>query len=261
MDLIYFLASVIIFLFELLLFVGLYYLSKYIYRKIKADSNNKLFNMQEYLPEEEIHTLKQVFYLMIITLCFVNIVYSMLFWYDDLSFFALFDILLSLFCCLTLKKEGYINKIIFVLLIPFASMIYIATAIQTTALLYIIHIPMFLIIIKRYYSKFIEYTESNGLGIAILLLFFIVFVSFISTSITENVNLLDSLNMVSNAFTSNGYTILGKSIIGKINAIVLVWSGYILSGVGTATLTSAILIRHFNHRFDELKELIEKNND
>ena len=75
--------------------------------------------------------------------------------------------------------------------------------------------------------------------------------------------------MVSNAFTSNGYAVLGNSIGGKINAIVLVWGGYLLSGVGTATLTAAILINHYRNKLekidkklDNLEELIkEKNND
>ncbi len=73
--------------------------------------------------------------------------------------------------------------------------------------------------------------------------------------------------MVSNAFTSNGYAVLGKSIPGKIDAIALVWGGYLLSGVGTATLTSAILINHYsnklkevNDKLDKLEELIKENN-
>ncbi len=61
--------------------------------------------------------------------------------------------------------------------------------------------------------------------------------------------------MVSNAFTSNGYAILGTTIAGKINALILVWGGYVLSGVGTATLTAAILMKHFNHKFEENERL------
>ena len=63
--------------------------------------------------------------------------------------------------------------------------------------------------------------------------------------------------MVSNAFTSNGYAVLGDNPIGKLNSLFLVWGGYILSGVGTATLTTALLSRHFNKRFEELEELID----
>ena len=99
------------------------------------------------------------------------------------------------------------------------------------------------------------------MGIAIILLFLIVFFSFLATQVAEGANALDSLVMVSNAFTSNGYAVLGNSIAGKLDAIVLVWAGYILSGVGTATLTAAILTRHFNSKFEELEELIKKNNE
>lgn len=74
--------------------------------------------------------------------------------------------------------------------------------------------------------------------------------------------------MVSNTFTSNGYVVLGKTVTGKLNSVVLVWGGYLLSGVATATLAAGILIRYFSKRLeeydkkiDELKELIEKNNN
>ena len=74
--------------------------------------------------------------------------------------------------------------------------------------------------------------------------------------------------MVSNAFTSNGYAVLGESTLGKINSIFLVWSGYLISGAATATLTAAILIRHFSHRlngfdekFEDLENLIKEMKD
>ena len=99
-----------------------------------------------------------------------------------------------------------------------------------------------------------------------MLLFTIVFASFIVTLFAEGVEPLNSAVMVSNAFTSNGYAILGQSGIGKLTSLVLVWSGYIISGVGTATLTAAILIRHnqkrekeLNERLDELESLIKNN--
>ena len=121
-----------------------------------------------------------------------------------------------------------------------------------------IHIPVYIYFIKVYYDKFREYTEANGLGIAVILLFVIIFISFLLTQIVENVDPLDSLVMVSNAFTSNGYAVLGTSIAGKINSLVLVWGGYILSGVGTATLTAGILISHFNKKLDDVNEKLDK---
>ena len=78
------------------------------------------------------------------------------------------------------------------------------------------------------------------------------------THFAESVNPLDSLVMVSNAFTSNGYAVLGKTIPGKIDGVILVWSGYLLSGVGTATLASAIIIRHYSNKIEEYDEKINK---
>lgn len=73
--------------------------------------------------------------------------------------------------------------------------------------------------------------------------------------------------MFTNAFASNGFAVLGTSALGKINEMLIVWGGYILSGVGTASLTAAIIVRHFNYkleeyddmnkRFDELEEMIK----
>ena len=79
--------------------------------------------------------------------------------------------------------------------------------------------------------------------------------------IVENVTPINAMVMVSNAFTSNGYAVLRNSIIGKVNSIFLVWGGYIISGAGTATLTAAILLRHFNKRFRELEKLIEEGDE
>ena len=129
------------------------------------------------------------------------------------------------------------------------------------SLLDLVHVPVFIYFIKYYYDKFSEFTNSNGLGVSILLLFSIVFISFFVTQVVEKANAVDSLVMVSNAFTSNGYVVLGQSIPGKINSIFLVWGGYIISGAGTATLTAAILMRHFNKRFEELERLIDEGDE
>lgn len=78
--------------------------------------------------------------------------------------------------------------------------------------------------------------------------------------------------MVSNAFSSNGYAVPETSEIGKVNNLVLSWMGVILPGVATATLTSAILTKHFkkelkdyedkfdvlNNKFDDVKTSMEQ---
>mgnify|MGYP007115442970 CR=1 FL=1 len=53
----------------------------------------------------------------------------------------------------------------------------------------------------------------------------------------------------------------GNTISGKLNSLLLVWGGYVISGVGAATLTATLLIRHFKKKFAELKELIEEDDE
>ena len=245
---------------EIAVFLVLMVIGSFLLKKI-IKSRNKVFNPREYFPEEEIHSLRQVFYLIMMAACFINILYSLVFVSTDVIYLVIFDILLSLFVAIRLDSSTLKNKILILLLVPYGSLTYLLFGNTLVGFLDFLHVPIFIYIIKIYYDKFREYTESNGLGIAIILLFLIVFFSFLATQVAEGANALDSLVMVSNAFTSNGYAVLGNSIAGKLDAIVLVWAGYILSGVGTATLTAAILTRHFNSKFEELEELIKKNNE
>ena len=264
-QLVYMAIQIIYIILGIAFFFGLYFVSSYILKYLKRNRHKRLLNSTEYLPKEETQTLKQVFYLIIITLCFVDILYSLVFWSSDDFYrhFIFYDVLVSLICCLAIKKDTLTEKIIMIFLIPLSSLLH--STLDDPAILLVILLAVHFIglayVIKVYYGKFIHFTESNGLGISILLLFGLVFVSFIFTSFAEGKNLLDSLVMVSNAFTSNGYAVLGDTPIGKLNSLFLVWGGYILSGVGTATLTAALLSRHFNKRFEELEELIKNNND
>ena len=264
-QLVYMTIQIIYIILGIAFFFGLYLVSSYILKYLKRNRHKRLLNSTEYLPKEETQTLKQVFYLIIITLCFVDILYSLVFWSSDDFYrhFIFYDVLVSLIGCLAIKKDTLTEKIIIIFLIPLSSLLH--STLDDPAILLVILLAVHFIglayVIKVYYGKFIHFTESNGLGISILLLFGLVFVSFIFTSFAEGKNLLDSLVMVSNAFTSNGYAVLGDTPIGKLNSLFLVWGGYILSGVGTATLTTALLSRHFNKRFEELEELIKNNND
>ena len=250
----------------ILIFCVIFLVGKFIYKKLK-DSKSRLFNPLEYFPEEEVQTLRQVFYLVMMLIFFVFILYIIVVPGNDFVGVAVVQLLVSLYIAFTLDYSSWKNKILFFLLIPYESIALIVFNEAIVLLpIYAIHVLVYAYLIKVYYVKFRNYTETNSLGITIILLFSIIFVSFIVTCFAENVDPLNSLVMVSNAFTSNGYAILGNTGIGKLTAIFLVWGGYTISGVGTATLTVAILSRHYkkrenelNKRLDELESLIKNN--
>lgn len=272
--------SLILYLFVLvllvLIYLGVIKAANIIYSYLRKHRENRLFNPSEYLPEEEIHTLRQVFFLIVIAMSFTIIIYTLiaLSIRSFSNYFVFIDILLSLFVCMIIKKETAFEKFVFLSLIPYASTVFSyldvlmidpTTKVLINPIMYYItmifivfHLIGFLYVIKTYISKFNQYTESNGLGISILLLIGIVFFSFIFTPLTEGVDLLDALVMVSNAFTSNGYAVLGTSTLGKINSVILVWGGYILSGVGTATLATALISKHFHRKFEDMNEKMDQ---
>lgn len=266
--------NIVTFVLEIVIFIILLFVFQKTYKYLKA-RNLKILNPSEYFPDEEIHTLRQLSYLMMMGLLFVNVFYAIIFFRSDIIYFVIYDIVLSLYVAHQLDYGEWKNRILLILLIPYGSMTFLLFGNSIYGIVTLIHIPVFIYFIKVYYDKFREYTESNGLGITIILLFTIIFISFFITQVVENVDALNSLEMVSNAFTSNGYAVLGTSIIGKITAIILVWGGYLLSGVGTATLAAAIMKRHMdiknrelkdeigqlNKKIDGLEDLIKKNND
>jgi hypothetical protein len=254
------------FVIAILIFGALFVAGKLIFKKLN-DSKSKVLNPLEYFPEEEVQTLRQVFYLVMMLIFFVFILYIIVVPGNDFMGVAVVQLLVSLYIAFTLDYSSWKNRVLFFLLIPYESIALIAFNESIVLLpIYAIHILVYAYLIKVYYGKFRHYTETNSLGITIILLFSIIFVSFIVTCFAENVDPLNSLVMVSNAFTSNGYAILGNTGIGKLTAIFLVWGGYTISGVGTATLTVAILSRHYkkrenelNKRLDELESLIKNN--
>ena len=153
---------------------------------------------------------------------FVIIFYTRVFVNGDLYTFTIIDLIISLYLAVNLDKSSLKNKLLFILIIPYGSLTFLLFGDTLIGILDLIHIPVYIYFIKLYYDKFKEYTESHSLGITIILLFTIIFISFFITQFTEGVNPLDSLVMVSNAFTSNGYAILGNSTVGKINSIILI---------------------------------------
>lgn len=244
------------FIIDLVIFLVVIAVGTFIVKKVQNSSSATL-NPQEYLPEEEIQTLKQVFYLIMMSLFFVDFIYTLTVIDDEIFYLACFDMVICLFVAIIYNKDTWKNKLLTFFLLPFGSLSLILFNSVNFILFNIIHLVVLLYLLIVFYRKFREYTDSQGLGFTILLLFVIVFMSFIFTLFVENVNPLDSLVMVSNAFTSNGYTVLGDTIVGKINSLFLVWGGYVISGAGTATLASAILLKYFNRRIKRLEQLID----
>lgn len=241
---------------EIIVCIIVVFIGEKIYDKLLSKREERLFNVNEYLPQEEVSTLKQVFYLIIIVLLAIDIAY--IFISIDYFYLAWFDIFLSLFCCIRFNRHTKKNIIYLLCLLPLPSITYLLTGNELYILLDLFHIIGLGYSIKLYYNKFKNYTSVNQLGYAILLLFTIVFISLIFTSIVEGVPILDALVMVSNAFTSNGYVVLGQTIGGKIDSVVLVWSGYVLSGVSTATLTAAIILKGLDKRFNEFDKKLDE---
>ena len=248
--------TLIEFVLEILVFLVFMVIFRFIFNKLE-NSSYKLLNPKEYLPEEELHSLRQMSFLIMMGLLFMCILYNVVYVGKDLLSFVIFDILISLYVATQLDLRNWKNRILLILLIPYGSLTYFLFGKSLVGYLALIHVPVFIYFIKVYYDKFREYTESNGLGITIILLFSIIFISFFITLLAEHVDPLNSLVMVSNAFTSNGYAVLGSSIIGKINSVFLVWGGYLLSGVGTATLAAAILKKHYDVKNKELYAKID----
>lgn len=235
-------------LFVILMFVGIY---------LKKIPKIRFFNIGEYFPKDEIHTLTQVAYLALMTACFVNVMYTLIYVNIDTTYFAILNFSLSLFIAITIDKSTFVRKLFIVVLVPYGALTYLLFNSPLIGLVNFIQVPVFIYLIKHYYDKFMDYTESHGLGISIVLLFTIIFVSFLITSIIENKNPLDAIVIVSNAFATNGYTVYGTSDIGKVNNLVLAWMSVILPAVGTATLTSAILTRHYNKKLKDYDDKLD----
>ena len=246
------------------IFAALAYIAKYIVTKgrlMARFKKSKLSNPQEYFPSEEVFLLKQVFYLMVILVIIMICLYLTFDWDEGFYFAYLLDIVVSLYLALKMDKDSLKDKVLLFLLIPFGSITGILFGDSIVCLLDLTHIIGYLYFIKVYFRKFVEYTENNGLGITIILLFSIILISFLFTIVVENVSPMDSITMVSNAFTSNSFDASGKNIIGKINSLILAWSGFILSGVGTATLAVSIVNEYVNRQFAEIKDLVKKKKE
>ena len=219
--------------------------------------NSRFFKLKEYFPVEKISYLKQLFYLVMILIFLFIILYLIFGWEDGLNFIFVLDIILSAYLAINAGTDSFKDKFVLFLLIPFASISALLFEDSLINLFVLFHIFGYLYYIQVYYRKFFQFTKSNALGITVILLFSIILVSFLFTILAEDVSPLDSITMVSNAFTSNSFDASGNSTVGKLNSLVLAWGGFLLSGVGTATLAVSMVLEYVDREFDDMENLIK----
>ena len=262
-------VGIVFSIFELLIIIVIFTIlmrtCKFIIVKFKSTKlfkNSRFFNPLEYFPAEKISSLKQASYLITILVFVMIVLYLLFHWNDGLYFISCLDIIISSYFAIKVRGNSFKDKLILFSLIPFGSISRLFVDANSIVILFdLLHVLGYLYFVEVYYRKFVNFTENNGLGITIMLLFAIISVSFVFTIFTENVSPLDSMTMVSNAFTSNSFEVSGKVALGKVNSLVIAWGGFILSGTGTATLAVSIVMRYVNRQFDEMKELIEKKKE
>ena len=109
-------------LFRLAIVIAIFLVLSLIGDFIRGKLKGKIVNVNELLPEDEVHTLRQVFYLILMALCIVNIFYHLAGAEKDIYYLVIFDILLSLYFAITLDKSSVKNKIALMLLIPYGSL-------------------------------------------------------------------------------------------------------------------------------------------
>ena len=172
---------------ELLIFLLLVQGLSYVIKFFRNKRDNRLFKASEYIPEEEFHSIKQVYYLSIMTLALINILIIIVLGVDDTSYLVLFEIFISIILIEGMPRESLKDKIILVTLIPFSSMMFILTDMEVVFYLDLVRIFGLFYASMYYYRCFKDYTETNSLGITTLLLFAIIFVSLFFTTATVNI--------------------------------------------------------------------------
>ena len=190
---------------------------------------NRLLKAEEYIPKDEVHSLYQIGYLILSFTFLLDVSYFIFSPRTIVSPFSVMDIILSLFVIIFLYKKDSKKSLFFVFcLIPISSTVSLAFPNTPVFLFDCLHIIGLVYFAYYFINQFYHYTKHNNLGLTMLLLFSILCVSLFVTTLTERVGLIDAICMISNAFTSNGYAVLGTSYFGKLNGIVLVWEVYLV---------------------------------
>ena len=257
MELTSYLSQIII---SLIIFIILCLLGNQVKKIIEKHYGIHL-NPNDFLPIEEIKSLMQLYYLLIILLiyiCIMNFFFNNFGISWELIFInSLIDIILSVFLVTIYYDGSTRSKIICIFLLPLVSISYILFGESLIGYWNFIRIPVLLYLVVIFYNKFLDYTERNNLGKTILILLSIIYTGILLTIILENQNPIDSVAMVTNAITSNGYVAPGKTEGGVLTSVFLAWGGYIISGVATATLAADIIHRNSKKKFKNMETKID----
>ncbi len=223
-----------------------------VYAKEYLHSDLKNFDIEAFLPKDEYFYLKQIFYLVMSVLFLIGFLALFLLPKSDFTIWGI-DVIVSIIAIIYVIGKQPWRFVLALLLLPCGSIL-LVMGIELPYILYILHYIGAFAIVGLFIQRFLTYTRDNNLGFTAILFIGILAISFGVTLCFEKATFLDSLVMISNAFTSNGYTVLGNSSGGKLASILLVWGGYLLSGVGTATLCAAIVNSSFRKKFKEQKD-------
>ena len=88
------------------------------YLRIK---NYRVVDANEYFPEDEIHILRQIYFLLMMAGCFTFVVLALVVENYDLIYLAIYDFVISLICFIEVDTSSYKGKLIAFLLIPFGT--------------------------------------------------------------------------------------------------------------------------------------------
>ena len=251
-----FIADIIVF--SIIVFVLYLCKNKFVEHFKDVDSEN-------WMPSEQMKEFKQLVYLIIAGLLIADLYYLCLVntAFNYMWNLVIFDFIISLLAGIYIfDKDNLIKTFILLFaLIPFTGYTFTGYAggldVWIFLILEIIHILGILYIIIVSFKQFKTYSKSHKLGYTILLLYLIVCICVFLSTQAQHLDLLDSLVYCSNAFTSNGYGLVNATTVsGKFISIILVWSGYILSGVTTALLTLALVSRYYNDKIEDMKNKV-----
>jgi len=141
----------------ILVFGVLFAVGKIIHNRL-INSNSRILNPREYFPEQELETLKQVYYLVMMLIFFVFILYILIFDGNDYIPIAVLQILISVYVALTLDYGSWNNKIMFFLLVPYESIVWLVLNVELMIW------PIFFIFKMQEYHNFCKLWMNCTIG-------------------------------------------------------------------------------------------------